>query len=68
MLELAQPAIANKFACQAKILIAALLAAGLKDALCFSRDLDESLAFVDGKRERLFAVDILFASKGGDVN
>ena len=62
MLQFADASVPNKFASEAEILIAPLLASDLEDALVFPHGFDESFAFVDAKRERLFRINILAGS------
>ena len=59
MLELADAAVANQFAGEAEIAVAALLAADLNDALVVAHRFHEAFAFVNGERERFLGVDIL---------
>jgi hypothetical protein len=65
-LDLAEPSIANEFARQSKVSIAALLTSRLKDALRFLLRFNESFAFVDRQRQRFFAIDILAGSHRGE--
>src|SRR5437773_10396002 len=48
LLELADTAVANQFAREAEIAVAALLAADLHDPFVFAHGSHEALAFVDG--------------------
>jgi hypothetical protein len=59
VLQLANSTVADEFACEPEIALAALLAADLEDALVVARGFLEALAFVDGEGERLLAVNIL---------
>src|SRR5438105_10791471 len=46
----------------------ALLAAGLKDALCLARDRNQPFALVNRQRERLLAVNVLACFHRGQVD
>jgi hypothetical protein len=58
MLELADATIADEFARESKIAVAALLTANLNDALFVPHRFHKTLAFVDGQRERLLGINI----------
>jgi hypothetical protein len=49
-------------------IVSALLCAGLEDAFRFRDRFAEQLAFVDGQRERLFAVNVLSGAECLDVD
>src|SRR5262249_42303235 len=66
--ELADPAVADQLAGLPEARVAALLAAGLEDALGVAPRRDEALALVDRQRERLLAVDVLARLEGGEVD
>src|SRR5215469_15864755 len=66
--QLAEPAIADQFAYEAKARITALLAARLQNAPRLAHGGDEALALVDGEGEGLLAVDILAGLQGGQVD
>ena len=59
VLKFAKATVADEFAGEPEIAVAALLAADLKDALVVAHGFHEALAFVDGEGERLLAVNIL---------
>lgn len=65
MFQLADPAVANELAGQAKILVAALLAAGLQEAASVLDRFDQVLPLGDGQRQRLFAVHVLLGTQRG---
>ena len=59
MPQFADPSLAHHFAGQSKSMIAPLPRAHLHDAAGLGHDLAHQLAFVDGERQRLFAVHVL---------
>src|ERR1043166_2179888 len=59
VLEFAYPAIAHQLASEAEIVVAALLAADLKNGLMLLDGFDQALAFIDGQGEGLLTVYIL---------
>ena len=63
---LADPAVAHQLAGQAIARVGALLAAGLEDAVVLAGRLDHRLAFLDGEREGLLAVDVAAGLHRGD--
>ena len=64
--DLADASVANQLAGQPVAIVGALLAAGLEDAVVFSGRLDHRLAFLDGQRQRFFAVDVTAGLHRGD--
>ena len=56
----------NQFAGEPKAAVAALPTADLNDTASFADDLSDSLAFVDGEREWLFAVNVTARAAGVD--
>ena len=68
LLDLADAAVANHGhgAEKAELHFRALLRADLKHAVGLARTLTDLLAFVDGERERLFAIDVFAGTHGVD--
>ncbi len=66
LLDPADPAVAHKFARQAKPAVRALLAADLEDTLGLTPDLHQFLALVNRQGQRLLAVDVLARPHRGD--
>jgi len=62
---LADAAIADEVASQSEVGIAALLGAGLEDAVGLALDFDQTLAFVNSEGQRLFTVDVFAGLHGG---
>src|SRR4051812_8798838 len=59
MLQFADSLVADQFARETKVSIAALLAADLKNAFAGLHGLDQMFAFVNTKGQRLFGINIL---------
>jgi len=63
--DLADAAVADEVAGQPEVGIAALLGAGLEDAVGLTLDFDQTLAFVNGEGQWFFAVDVFASFHGG---
>ena len=59
VLKLADAAVADQFASEAEIAIAALLTADLQNALVLAHGFHEAFALVNAERQRFFRIDIL---------
>jgi hypothetical protein len=58
--QFADAAVANQLAREPEFFVAALLGAGLENYSIAAHCFDHPFAFVNGQRERLFTVNILF--------
>src|SRR5262245_21119771 len=66
--QIAEAAVADEFAGEAELGVAALLAAGLQNASRFAHGFGQAFAFINGEREWFFAVDILAGLDGSEVH
>src|ERR1700722_3084212 len=68
LLQGADAPVADEFAGEAEPFAAALLRAGLENDFIIADGFDDVMAFVNGQRQRFFAMDIFFGPRGGDVD
>jgi hypothetical protein len=68
VLKFSEAAIANEFACEAEITIAALLAADLQNAFVVANGFHEAFAFIDRQCQRLLGVNVFACFEGEQIN